>query len=115
MKGALRVLGLLLVPLNLDLPLMSIVDFKRSPNHIEHFLGLQRGDVRRFLYDMESLLTIGKDDEDIQFFHASLSDYLFDRSRSGRFWIDCDEVYSDILKGCLFHMNSRPILGAYVT
>ncbi|PPR05482.1 hypothetical protein CVT26_009049 [Gymnopilus dilepis] len=114
LDGALRVLGLLLVP-NLELPSKSVrgLSNTRSPNYIEHFLGLRHGDVRRFFYGMESLLTIGSDDENVQFFHASLSDYLFDSSRSGRFWIDCGGVYNDVLKICLSRLQSWPSL-AYV-
>ena len=112
LDGALRVLGLLLVP-NLELPSKSVQGLSntRSPNYIEHFLGLRRGDVRRFFYGMESLLTIGSDDENVQFFHASLSDYLFDSSRSGRFWVDCGGVYNDVLKICLSRLQSWPSLG----
>ena len=112
--GALRVLGLLLLP-GLELPPRNRewnqTTNTHSPSYIENFLGLRLGDVRHFLYDLESLLTIRGDDENIQIFHASLSDYLFDFSRSGQFWIDHKTVYADILKPCLSRVLSWYDLG----
>ena len=73
-----------------------------SPRFIERLLGLGNGDVRYLLLDLESLLTIDNDDANIRFFHASLSDYLFDKSRSGEFWIDAGAVHADFVQRCLF-------------
>jgi hypothetical protein len=72
-----------------------------SSRVIEHLLGLGNGDVQYLLLDLESLLTIDDDDAKIRFFHASLSDYLFDKSRSGEFWIDAGVVYADLVQQCL--------------
>ena len=72
-----------------------------SSRFIERLLRLGNGDVRYSLLDLESLLTIENDDAYIRFFHASLSDYLFDKSRSGEFWIDAGAVYADLVEHCL--------------
>ena len=72
-----------------------------SPRFIERLLRLGNGDVRYLLLDLASLLTIDDDDTNIRFFHASLSDYLFDKSRSGEFWIDAGAVYADLVQQCL--------------
>ena len=78
-----------------------------SPRIIEGLLGLGNGDVRYLLLDLESLLTIDNDDANIRFFHASLSDYLFDKSRSAEFWIDAGAVYADLVQQCLFWSRSE--------
>ncbi|KAF8876211.1 hypothetical protein CPB84DRAFT_1795968 [Gymnopilus junonius] len=68
----------------------------RTPAFLERFLGLLTGDVRCLLLSLESLLQVGDDHEDIRIFHTSLSDYLFDKSRSQQFWIDAGSVYAEI-------------------
>jgi hypothetical protein len=72
-----------------------------SLRFIERLLGLGNGDVRYLLLDLESLFALDQD-KNICFFHASLSDYLFDKSRSGEFWIDMGAVYADLVQRCLF-------------
>jgi len=78
-----------------------------SPRFIERLLRLGNGDVRYLLLDLESLLTIHNDDANIRFFHASLSDYLFDKSRSMEFWIDAGTVYAELAQQCLFWLRSE--------
>ena len=108
LAGMLRVLGIVMV-LSLHHRLTVVIpgspDFDLSssnypkpysPRFIEHLLGLWTGGVRYLLFDLESLLTIDDDDRDIRFFHASLSDYLFDKSRSGQFWIDAEMIYANV-------------------
>ena len=103
----LRLLGVLLVPLQPELPDITLsttflpLRSVWSPQIVEGLLELEPGDVRTLLFDLESLLTVGGDNEEIRFFHASLSDYLFDRSRSGNFWIDAGMVYTDLAQQCL--------------
>ena len=80
-----------------------------SPRFLERLLGLRTGGVRYLLFDLESLLTIDDDDSDIRFFHASLSDYLFDKSRSGQFWIDTEIIYADVAQQCLLRLISEPL------
>ena len=85
-----------------------------SSRVIERLLGLGNGDVRCLLLDLESLLTIDDDDAKICFFHASLSDYLFDKSRSREFWIDAGTVYADLAQQCLFwSLSEREWRGMY--
>jgi len=82
--------------------------FPYSPRFLERLLGLRTGGVRYLLFDLESLLTIDDDDRDIRFFHASLSDYLFDKSRSGQFWIDAEMIYANVAQHCLLRFLSEP-------
>ena len=101
LAGALRVLGVALVISVLEENTRAWGDNLCSPQSVERLLGLQIGSVRHFLFDLESLLTIDDDDRNIRFFHASLPDYLFDKSRSGQFWLDTEMVYADVVQQCL--------------
>ena len=83
--------------------------FPYSPRFLERLLGLRTGGIRYLLFDLESLLTIDDDDSDIHFFHASLSDYLFDKSRSGQFWFDTEMIYADVAQQCLLRLISEPL------
>ena len=112
LAGALRVLG---IPMVLSLhPLRPYgrPSFNNpkpySPRFLERLLGLRTGSVRCLLFDLESLLTIDDDATNIRFFHASLSDYLFDKSRSGQFWIDAAIIYADVTQQCLLQLISGP-------
>ena len=110
--GVLRVLGIVMV--------LSLHRHKRfippahdpspySPRYLECLLGLRAGSVRHLLFDLQSLLDIYCDRSNIRFFHASLSDYLFDKSRSGQFWIDAKMIYADIAQQCLLRCISEPL------
>ncbi|KDR84242.1 hypothetical protein GALMADRAFT_1340475 [Galerina marginata CBS 339.88] len=105
-----RILGLLLAPYE-----DGFLKRGRTPGFLERLLNLETGYIRRLLYDLESLLTMdGGDDRPVRFFHASLSDYLFDSSRSGQFCIDLGMVYADLAEHCTGHL-SKPTdwTGAY--
>jgi len=78
-----------------------------SPRFLERLLRLRTGGVRCLLFDLESLLTIDDDNRNIRFFHASLSDYLFDKSRSGQFWIDAEMIYADVAQQWLLLLISE--------
>ncbi|KAJ8082927.1 hypothetical protein PM082_008784 [Marasmius tenuissimus] len=58
-----------------------------SPEFIELLLGLPSGEVDVILRPMHSVLTIRGADIPIVAFHASFTDFLFDESRSERFYI----------------------------
>jgi hypothetical protein len=124
--GMLRVLGAALVllvfqeghsltPPNLAYdPEMNSDPIPYSSRFIERLLRLGNGDVRYLLLDLESLLTIDDDEANIRFFHASPSDYLFDKSRSREFWIDAGAVYADLVQQCLFwSLSEREWRGMY--
>jgi hypothetical protein len=113
LAGTLRVLGIVMVLSHQILSYPSYTPssddpFPYSPRFLERLLGLKTGGVRYLLFDLESLLAIDDDDSDIRFFHASLSDYLFDKSRSGQFWIDPKMIYADVAQQCLLRLISEP-------
>jgi len=68
-----------------------------SPHKLGDILGLEKGDVRRCLRDMHSVVNIGDDHSSIEIYHKSFPDYLLDSSRSNEFTIDVDDSYN-----CLF-------------
>jgi hypothetical protein len=120
LAGTLRVLGIIMVlSLHDRAPFIPPLDddddpppngsSPYSPQFLERLLGLRTGSVRNLLFDLESLLTIEDDDKNIRFFHASLSDYLFDKSRSGQFWIDTEMIYADVAQQCLLRLIDEPL------
>ena len=68
-----------------------------SPLKLGEILGLKRGEVRRCLTDMHSVVNVGDDKRDIQIYHKSFPDFLLDRSRSKEFSIDLQASH-----GCLY-------------
>ncbi|KIM39470.1 hypothetical protein M413DRAFT_191679 [Hebeloma cylindrosporum] len=63
----------------------------------EVLLEYEAGDVQTILSDMHALVRVpktGDKDQDLQIYHASLSDFLLDQSRSGRFFIDSEEAHT---------------------
>jgi len=72
-----------------------------SPLKLGQILGLKRGEVRRCLRDMHSVVNVGDDKRDIQIYHKSFPDFLLDRSRSKEFAIDLqvphDCLYSHLV------------------
>ncbi|KAF8802680.1 hypothetical protein BYT27DRAFT_6753765 [Phlegmacium glaucopus] len=64
---------------------------------IEQFLLLKEGEMRYCLANLDLVLIQVIDDGcDLRFLHASLQDFLVDRSRSGRFHIDKEHAHADI-------------------
>jgi len=72
-----------------------------SPLKLGEILSLKRGEVRRCLRDMHSVVNVGDDKRDIQIYHKSFPDFLLDRSRSKEFAIDLqathDRLYSHLI------------------
>ncbi|PPQ76673.1 hypothetical protein CVT26_013965 [Gymnopilus dilepis] len=76
----------------------------QSPAFLESLLHLEPGDVKASLSDLQSLLLISRDSfNPIRFYHASLPDYLRDRSRSGIFYINPRISYLTVLQHCVRH------------
>ena len=60
-------------------------------NFSEDLLGLDEGEVLMMLSDLHAFVHVPKPndlDDAIHILHDSLPDFLFDKSRSGRFFID---------------------------
>ena len=91
----LLVIGLLLIRAQyLGDRLSSITD-------IEHFLGLDAGDVELLLADMASLVSWDADGtQNVQMLHASFGDFLFDRSRSGKYSMERKAMHTIMACHC---------------
>ncbi|KAF8810784.1 hypothetical protein BYT27DRAFT_7185563 [Phlegmacium glaucopus] len=85
-----------------------------TPCMIENFLGYQPGELQLILADLHSVIfvpspSLNRNSKDhLQIFHASLGDFLFDRSRSGDFFIDASKAHARIAEICIQHV--KPIL-----
>ena len=63
-----------------------------SPRTLGDILGLGRGDVRRCLIDMHSMVSVADEDRYIQIYHKSFPDFLLDPSRSNEFAINVEDL-----------------------
>jgi hypothetical protein len=74
------------------------------PDILDHFFSYRPGQTRAILSGLHSILYLPpKEDRtgEIQIFHASLSDFLLDAKRSGRFFIDLAKSRTTIAKNVL--------------
>jgi hypothetical protein len=76
-----------------------------SSSLVEEFLSFQPGDVEMFLGDMSSLVNVGPDQK-ITILHASLTDFLMDRTRSKGFWVNPPAQHTMLARRCL-HVLQR--------
>lgn len=90
--------------------LSMILIFWRSPKRplmIEEFLFCRPGEIDIILSDLHSLIVLPPLEEErgeLHMSHASLGDFLRDRSRSGRFFIDGGVANAEILRLLLKHL-----------
>lgn len=75
-----------------------ILEQDRIP-HIEHIFSLEAGDVEILFADLTAVITCEPSDSDakLKFLHASLRDFLLDKSRAERYHIDLDEYRTMLL------------------
>ncbi|KAJ3514005.1 hypothetical protein NLJ89_g2623 [Agrocybe chaxingu] len=90
-----RIIGILVIPRSKG----DCLGNYKSPAVIEELLSLRPGDVWILLDDLQSLITVDEPDAPIKILHASLADYLLDRGRSGKFWIDLPLLHSFMASG----------------
>jgi len=67
---------------------------------IEKFLSLRTGDVKLYLVDLSSLMSIGPVQE-VHILHASLTDFLMDPTRSKELWINPPTQHTVFARRCL--------------
>ncbi|KAK1226081.1 hypothetical protein PQX77_010948 [Marasmius sp. AFHP31] len=78
-----------------------------SPEFIESLLGFTTGEVDLALRVMHSVLNIRGGGDEISVFHTSFRDYLFDRGRSGIFFIDQPAQTHFLATQWLQHLSSK--------
>lgn len=70
---------------------------------IEDFLGFRQGEVDMVLKDLHSIIHVpaaGKQGDTLSLFHASLRDFLLDRTRSGSFFIGSMDGHAQMARHC---------------
>jgi hypothetical protein len=97
--------------------LLLVQLWKKTKTIVEDFLLLRRGEADIILSDIHSLISVPTSDSEsgeLRIFHASLPDFLLDRSRSGRFYIDREEASTKITRYCMIHfkLSSSLLTGA---
>jgi len=78
-----------------------------SPRKLGDILGLTRGDVRRCLMDVHSVVKVEDDDSDIQIYHKSFPDFLLDPSRSNEFPVNLEDVYDRLFSHLIGTLRYR--------
>ncbi|KDR77817.1 hypothetical protein GALMADRAFT_245920 [Galerina marginata CBS 339.88] len=123
-KGVLRILGAILfaqrlfskktAPNEPELPI-PVTD----PRFLEELLSLNRGDVSFILADLHSILSVPDSrrnsvsaasakagESGIRILHSSLIDFLTDRSRAGRYFINSVKVHAELARSCARNLLS---------
>jgi len=81
---------------------------KRTMTFIERFLFYRPGEIDMILADLHSIIHVpppGDQFGQLRFFHASLSDFLLDRSRSMDLFLDEGSAYAKIARLAVKHIN----------
>jgi len=76
---------------------------------IEKFLFYRPGEIDMILTDLHSIIYVpplGDETSELQFFHASLPDFLLDRSRSMDLFIDQGAAYAKLTALALKHISN---------
>jgi len=81
-----------------------------SPFKLGEILGLKRGEVRRCLRDMHSVVNVGDDKSDIQIYHKSFPDFLLDSSRSKEFAIDLQAAHDCLYSHLVGTLQNRDLI-----
>ena len=88
--------------------LLGESDFGADMNTVEDFLQLRRGQLDMLLKDLHSVIYVplhNRGSESLRLFHASLGDFLLDRKRSGRYFVDPEEGHSRLARYCLRYLK----------
>jgi hypothetical protein len=83
--------------------------WKQSTTLIEKFLFYRPGEIDMILTDVHSLIYVppqGNNISELRFFHASLPDFLLDRSRSMDLFLDQGAAYAKLTGLAMKHINN---------
>ena len=120
--SALEILAVLLFLRHQDLKIMPRRRFrlgfndhhdqglKITPGFIDSFLSLEKGEVFTILSDLHSIIAVPKERNiPLQFFHASLGDFLTDHSRSGdAFFLESGVCHRNIVNRIINQVMNPP-------
>jgi hypothetical protein len=82
---------------------------KQTSMLIEEFLFYRPGEINMILADLHSIIYVPPPEdelEELEFFHASLPDYLLDRSRSMDLFLDEGTAYAKLTGLAVKHINN---------
>ena len=82
---------------------------KQTTTLIENFLFYRPGEIDMILTDLHSIIYVpppGNDISELQFFHASLPDFLLDRSRSMDLFLDQGAAYAKLTGLAVKHIDN---------
>ncbi|KAF8961813.1 hypothetical protein BDZ97DRAFT_1175877 [Flammula alnicola] len=74
---------------------------------VERFLSFGPGTMEYCMADLESIIAVGAPYNPVGFFHASLSDFLLDHSRSGEYHIDIAAAHAEFSICHLRHLEAE--------
>ena len=79
-----------------------------SIDDVEKFLCLMPGELQIILIDLHSIIAVPSPQDvvnrNLRLFHASLGDFLLDKSRSRNLFIDAQEAHAHMARYCIRHM-----------
>jgi len=92
-------------------PLSQSDMWKQTTTWIEKFLFYRPGEIDMILTDLHSIIYVPPpgnifSQPQLQFFHASLPDFLLDRSRSMDLFLDQGAVYAKLTRLAMKHINN---------
>ncbi|KAF8156571.1 hypothetical protein B0H34DRAFT_709745 [Crassisporium funariophilum] len=80
---------------------------QKTVEHVETLFSYGSGELYDILMDLHSIVYVPSPDctwEELYLFHASLGDFLMDRSRSGKFFIDTGEAHAMLTQTFIRHL-----------
>ncbi|PPQ87784.1 hypothetical protein CVT25_008828 [Psilocybe cyanescens] len=101
-KTVLRILGITVVLPGNPYHSSGQVEF----SDLEKFMQLTPGIVQLLLIDLLSVVDVSYNSIPIKFHHASFSDFLFDPTRSGQFFIDPSKIHEEAAHFCISAIES---------
>ena len=116
LDGLYRLILLSVVDINKlqDVLMFLVLPFRGNPwpkqttTWIEKFLFYRPGEIDMILTDLHSIIYVpppGDKSRELQFFHASLPDFLLDRSRSMELFLDQGTAYAKLTELAIKHIN----------
>ena len=98
----------------LSLLLLTRTDMEITPQLLENLFLLRHGDIYIILSDLHSVIDVPAPAADrassvIRIFHASLGDFLLDKSRSTKLYIDTGNAHATLTRYFLKHLSKMDL------
>ncbi|KAF8802012.1 hypothetical protein BYT27DRAFT_7197473 [Phlegmacium glaucopus] len=98
----------------LSLLVLNRIRIPLTPQLLEKLFFLRHGDIYIILSDLHSIMDVpapatNRNSPQIRIYHASLGDFLFDKSRSAKFYIDAGNAHANLTLYCLKHLSKMDL------